>query len=188
MGRTRDSDLERRLLAAAWELVTADGYHALSLTRVAARAGGHRSDIYRRWSTKAQLVAAAFAAHIPPVPQFDTGSLRGDIRAYVGALWQSWSSDWIDAALGLVADLDADAERTYRAMSLDRAQPLRDAIVRAVQRGELVDMPEPAMLGDLLEGPLMHRRLVGRQIMTLDELDALADIVHSLMTTGVRTS
>ncbi|UJP10854.1 TetR/AcrR family transcriptional regulator C-terminal ligand-binding domain-containing protein [Microbacterium sp. KUDC0406] len=117
------------------------------------------------------------------MPDFDTGTLRGDLRAYLGALWQSWSSDWLEVAIGVLADLDADAERTFRTMTVQRAQPLRDAIVRAVQRGDLVEMPEPAMLGDLLEGPLMHRRLVGRQVMTLDELDALADIVHGLMST-----
>ncbi len=183
--RTRDSKLEQRLLAAAWELVTSSGYAALSFARVAARAGAHRSDIYRRWSTKAQLVTAAMVVHLPPVPDFDTGSLRGDVRAYLEALWQSWSSDWVEVAIGVLADLDEDAERAFRAMTLRRAQPLRDAIVRAVRRGELVDVPDLAMLGDLLEGPLMHRRLVGRQLMTLDELDGLAGIVHGLMTARV---
>lgn len=181
MGRTRDTDLEHRLLRAAWDLVTSSGYDALTLSQVAARAGGHRSDIYRRWTTKAQLVADAVAANLPPVPEFDTGSLRGDIRAYLAALWESWSSDWIGGLIGLLADLDDEAERTFAAMSRSRAQPLRDAIVRAVQRGELLEVPELAMLGDLLEGPLMHRRLIARQVMTLDELDALTDIVHGLM-------
>lgn len=188
MGRARDAELEQRLLSAAWDDVTTSGYHALSIARVATRAGAHRSDIYRRWKTKAQLVTAAMAAHLPRVPAFDTGSLRGDLRAYLGALWESWSSDWIEVAIGVLADLDGDAERTFRTMTLRRAQPLRDAIVRAVRRGELIEMPEPAMLGDLLEGPLMHRRLVGRQVMTLDELDALADIVHGLMNARVKTS
>jgi hypothetical protein len=70
-------------------------------------------------------------------------------------------------------------------MSRQRAQPMRDAIVRAVRRGELADVPDLALLGDLLEGPLMHRRLLARQVMTLDELDALADIVHRLMNVTV---
>lgn len=182
MGRVRDAELEQRLLAAAWDVVTNSGYDALSFARVATRADAHRSDIYRRWTTKAQLVTAAMDAHLPPVEPFDTGSLRGDIRAYLAALWESWSSEWLEVAIGVLADLDADAERTFRTLTLRRGQPLRDAIVRAVRRGELADMPDLAMLGDLLEGPLMHRRLVGRQVMTLDELDVLADIVHGLMT------
>jgi AcrR family transcriptional regulator len=188
VGRARDAELEQRLLTAAWDLVTASGYDSLSLSQVATRAGGHRSDIYRRWSSKSQLVAEAVAANLPPVPEFDTGSLRGDLRAYLGALWESWSSDWIDGLLGMLADMDSEAERTFLMMSRTRAQPMRDAIVRAVQRGELTDVPDLALLGDLLEGPLMHRRLLGRQVMTLDELDALADIVHRLMNVTVHQS
>ncbi|BDZ37691.1 TetR/AcrR family transcriptional regulator [Microbacterium suwonense] len=181
MGRTRDVELEQRLLSATWDELLAAGYNALSFARVAARAGAHRTDIYRRWASKAQLVTAALAAHLPPVAQFDTGSLRGDIRAYLHALWQTWSSDWVDAMIGVLADLDEEAERTILAMSLERGKPLRDGIMRAVRRGELVDMPDLAMIGDLLEGPLMHRRLIARQVMTLDDLDALADLACGLM-------
>lgn len=185
MGRTRDAALEQRLLTAAWEVVTTTGYDSLSLAQVAAKAGGHRSDIYRRWSSKAQLVAEAVAANLPPVPPFDTGSLRGDLRAYLGALWESWSSDWVDGLLGMIADMDAEAERTFLSMGGRRAQPMRDALARAVQRGELAVVPELSMLGDLLEGPLMHRRLIMRQVMRLDELDALADLVHRFMIASV---
>src|SRR5690606_37500255 len=110
-----------------------------------------------------------------------TGSLRGDIRAHLDALWQTWSSDWVDAMIGVLADLDDEAERTMRTLSLERGRPLRDGIMRAVRRGELTEIPDLAMVGDLLEGPLMHRRLIGRQVMTLDDLDALADTVHALM-------
>ncbi|WP_300267034.1 TetR/AcrR family transcriptional regulator [Microbacterium sp.] len=182
MGRTRDADLEQRLLAATWDELIASGYNALSFTQVAARARAHRTDIYRRWDTKAQLVTAAMAAHLPPMTAVDTGSLHGDIRAHLEALWQTWSSDWVEAMVGVLADLDAEAERTILALGLERGRPLREGIVRAVRRGELTEMPDLAMIGDLLEGPLIHRRLIARQVMTLDDLDALADLVHTLVT------
>lgn len=188
MGRVRDTELEQRLLLATWDEVIASGYNALSFSQVATRAGAHRTDIYRRWKTKAQLVTAAMEAHLPPVDAFDSGSLRGDIRAHLDALWQTWSSEWVDAMIGVLADLDEDAERTILALSLERGQPLRDGIVRSVRRGELMEMPDLAMIGDLLEGPLMHRRLIARQVMTLDDLDALADLVHGLMKVQVTTS
>src|SRR5688572_2472055 len=117
MGRVRDGDLEQRLLSATWDELLASSYGVLSFSQVAVRAGAHRTDIYRRWKTKAQLVTAAMAAHLPPVEAFDTGSLRGDIRAHLDALWQSWSSEWVDALVGVLADLDEEAERTILAMS-----------------------------------------------------------------------
>ena len=85
-GRPRDPELERRLLAAAWDLLTEDSYAALTLAQVAVRAGAHRSDVYRRWPTKTRLVADTLAAHLPPVSEADTGSLLSDIRVYVDDL------------------------------------------------------------------------------------------------------
>ena len=80
-GRPRDPELDTRLLAAAWSLLTTEGYDALSLTKVAARAQAHRTDVYRRWGSKAQLVADVLAEHLPPVSPVDTGALAGDIRS-----------------------------------------------------------------------------------------------------------
>jgi AcrR family transcriptional regulator len=183
-GRPRDPELEQRLLSAAWDLLTDEGYDALSLTRVAAQAKAHRTDVYRRWSSKAQLVADVLGEHLPPVSATDSGSLRGDIRAYLEDLAAAWSSAWIDGLVGLVADLrrDPEAELAFRLLAERRGQPMRDALVRAVERGELAELPELGLAGDLFEGPLMHRRMIGRQPLTPDYLDALAATAHRLLT------
>lgn len=73
-------------------------------------------------------------------------------------------------------------------MSKRRAHPIRDAIARAVRRGEIADVPDLALLGDLLEGPIMHRRMIGRQVMTADDLDAVVDAAYRLFTLTVPTS
>jgi AcrR family transcriptional regulator len=188
-GRPRDPDLEKRLLAAAWSQLTKDGYDALTLTKVAAAAKAHRTDVYRRWPNKARLVTDVLSEHLPPVPAFDHGSLYADIRAYLDALAASWSSPWIDGLVGLLADLrtDVDAELAFRTMGERRGQPMRDAISRAVARGEIAELPDLSLVGDLLEGPLMHRRMIGRQPLTPDYLDALAASAHQLLTgTAVR--
>lgn len=188
-GRPRDPDLEQRLLAAAWSLLTGQGYDALTLTKVAATAKAHRTDVYRRWSTKAQLVTDVLAEHLPAVPAFDTGTLRGDLRAYVDALAVSWSSPWIDGLVGLLADLrnDPDAELAFRLLAERRGQPMRDALDRALARGEIRELPELSLAGDLIEGPLMHRRMIGRQPLTRDYLEALAGAVHGVLT-GARVA
>lgn len=190
MGRPRDPELEQRLLAATWELVTTEGFEALTMSRIAAAANAHRSDVYRRWPTKMQVVTAALAAHLPAVSNMDTGALRGDLRQYVDDLWASWSSPWIDPVVGLLAELarDPEAEAAFLTMSKRRAHPVRDAIARAVRRGEIADVPDLALLGDLLEGPIMHRRMIGRQVMTADDLDAVVDAAYRLFTVTVPTS
>lgn len=188
-GRPRDTELESRLLAAAWSLLTSDGYDALTLTRVAARAGAHRTDVYRRWSSKVQLVTDVLAAHLPPVSEVDTGSLLGDIRTYVGDLAASWSSPWIDGLVGALADLrrDPDAELAFLALAQRRGQGMRDALARALERGEIAELPELVLTGDLLEGALMHRRMIARQPLTPEFLDAVAAMAHGVLTTARAT-
>lgn len=189
-GRPRDRDLDKRLLSAAWSLLTSQGYEALTLTRVAAEAKAHRTDVYRRWPSKAMLVTDVLAEHLPPVSEVDTGSLHSDIRAYLDDLAASWSSPWIDGLVGLVADLrhDIDAEVVFRTMAERRGQPMRNAIARAVERGEIREVPDLSLVGDLLEGPLMHRRMIGRQPLTPDYLDALALSTHRLLTGSTVTT
>ncbi len=182
-GRPRDRDLEKRLLSAAWSVLTSKGYTALTLTRVAAQANAHRTDVYRRWPTKAMLVIDVLAEHLPRVSDFDTGSLHADIKAYLGDLAVSWSSPWIDGFVGLLADLrhDVDAEVAFRRLAERRGQPMRNAITRAVERGEIGEVPDLGLVGDLLEGPLMHRRMLARQPLTPDYLDAVARSAHRLL-------
>lgn len=183
-GRPRDHELERRLLDAAWTLLHDDGYDAVTLSGVATRAGAHRTDLYRRWGSKAALITDALRAHLPPVAEVDTGSLRTDLRAFLTDLDRAWSAGWADGMIGLLADLGRDprAERAFHAISDERAQPLIDALARAVRRGEVAEVPEPALIGNLLEGPLMHRRAFGTTPMSSQALDTIAAAVHAMLT------
>lgn len=185
-GRPRDLELERRLLGAAWELLVERGYEALTLSKVAAEAGAHRSDVYRRWSTKAQLVADTLAEHLPAVTPVDTGDLQSDLQAYVEGLAGSWSAPWIDGLVGLLADLrdDPQAEASFQNMAMTRGGNLRAAVERAVARGDIgeVSREELNLLAELLEGPLMHRRLISRLPLTPDYLATVASLGHHRLT------
>lgn len=186
-GRPRDLELHQRLLAAGWSLLTSDGYHALTLSKVASRAGAHRSDVYRRWPTKAQLVVDVLDEHLPRISEPDTGSLASDLRAIVEDFAASWSSPWIDGLLGLTADLQRDptAELAFQKVAERRGAPMARCIERAIDRGEIEHTPGGLVM-DLIEGPLMHRRMIGRRPLTPDYLDAVAQYAHRLLTgTGV---
>lgn len=185
-GRPRDPELEKRLLQATWELLTERGYDALTLAEVATQAGAHRTDVYRRWSTKAQLVVEALTEHLPPIVDRDTGSLLSDLRAVVAEFAASWSSPWIDGVVGLLADLqrDPDAELAFRKMAEGRGVPLGCALARAIERGEIPATTDRALAGNLVEGPLMHRRIVARQRLTPEFLESVAVVVHQILTAG----
>ena len=68
-------------MRATLEVLVTDGYRALTMEKVRARAGVGKATIYRRYGSKEELVKAA-VEHLHqdlPVPE-DTGSLRGRLR------------------------------------------------------------------------------------------------------------
>jgi len=73
-----EGEREREILQVTLEVLAELGYDKLTLDAVAARARASKATLYRRWSSKAELVAEALAAmkHHPEPP--DTGSLAGD--------------------------------------------------------------------------------------------------------------
>jgi AcrR family transcriptional regulator len=62
------------------------GYASLTIEGVAARAKANKTVIYRRWSTRSELVMAALRHHKTSIEVPDTGSLRGDVLALLRAL------------------------------------------------------------------------------------------------------
>ncbi|XVQ06621.1 TetR/AcrR family transcriptional regulator [Spirillospora sp. CA-255316] len=79
--RRRGAVLEKALLDAAWEELTAQGYAKFTMDAVVKRAGTSPSVLYRRWSDRDELAQAAIAHHLREqvldIP--DTGSLREDV-------------------------------------------------------------------------------------------------------------
>lgn len=79
--RRRGAALEKALLDAAWEELTAGGYARFTMDAVVRRAGTSPPVLYRRWSDRDELARAAIA-HVLEQSRVDipdTGSLRGDI-------------------------------------------------------------------------------------------------------------
>ena len=58
-GRPRDPETDRAILQATLKLLTDQGYAGMSVERVASEAGVGKTTIYRRYSSKEELVAAA---------------------------------------------------------------------------------------------------------------------------------
>jgi AcrR family transcriptional regulator len=83
--RRRGAALDVALLSAAWEELLENGYEHLTLESVAERAHTSRPVIARRWNDRRTLVLAALRHWFEqnPIAAPDTGSLRGDLLAYL---------------------------------------------------------------------------------------------------------
>src|SRR5437016_6100882 len=78
--RRRGKALESAIFEATLGQLTTSGYARLTMEGVAAAAQTGKAALYRRWSSKEELVVDAVRASLPPVgPAPDTGSLRADL-------------------------------------------------------------------------------------------------------------
>ncbi len=71
--RRRGEVLERALYEATLAELAEVGYGGLTMEGIAARAQTGKAALYRRWTTKCELVHAALAHTLPPVPEARPG-------------------------------------------------------------------------------------------------------------------
>lgn len=121
-GRPRDGRIDAAIITATRELVLETGYPALTLSAIAARAGTTTAALYRRWSSKAQLVhEAVLEAEVIPAFELPDGAGGGadaavgdpqaDIRALVETVRVLFDRPEVRVALpGLIADTVADPD------------------------------------------------------------------------------
>jgi AcrR family transcriptional regulator len=149
---------------------------------VAARAAVAKTTLYRRWSSKPQLVAGVFEARAraaPPVP--DTGDLRRDLLTQVlDARDRLVASPGGAAVLGLVAA--AGREPELARLLRDGFVAVRRAVVgelveRAVARGQARPGLDLDLVVDLLVAPLYYRLMVSGQPVGDEYVEALVDAV-----------
>jgi len=164
-GRPRDAKNDTAILEATTAILFERGYAGLTIDGVAAAAGVSRPTIYRRWSSKPELVIAAMAHRtglVVPVP--NTGSIRRDLMAVQRHQIREFNNPHSRRVTsGLVADVAADpelAELYLRDYATPRRASVWRALQRGVDRGELRADIDFAFVSDLLIGPLFMRSVV----------------------------
>ncbi|EJF38202.1 transcriptional regulator, TetR family [Clostridium sp. MSTE9] len=104
--RRRGEVLEEAILRAAWEELAEKDYVHLTMESVATRAGTNKAVLYRRWDNKSELVIAALRKHLPKITNEvpNTGSLRGDVYAFLHARVEPMRTINVQAIRGLMMD------------------------------------------------------------------------------------
>lgn len=162
-GRPRDPRIDFAILSATMELLVQIGYSNLSLAAVAERAGTTKSALYRRWSSKAELVHEAAFPVTPSALSAPAGDFAGDIRMMVAATRDVFTTPVVRAALpGLVADMTADADLNARVLSrfTELFATVRIRLQEAVDRGEAHPDVDPNRMIELIGGATMLRVLL----------------------------
>jgi AcrR family transcriptional regulator len=168
-GRRRAADREPLILDAANELLDEIGYDHLRVQDVADRAHVGLATIYRRWSTKQELVIAAMQRAKASVEAPVTDDPRADLEALLREMTHSIFGPKACFVVGFVTALRSDPElgRVFReSMLADMRDHLRRPIARVV--GE--DDPDLGLRADLAPAFLIFRMLIDDQPADPDEL------------------
>jgi AcrR family transcriptional regulator len=183
-----DRSLDVAILDATLAGVAELGYDRLTMDDVASRAGVGKAAIYRRWPSKAVLVADAIAhwrRRLGPVEPPNTGSLRGDIEALVAA-----TPDLDDADSQMIRVVVGVATASMRSPVLAAAlddlvlstprQVVRAVLDHAVTRGEIPPGHDLSLIPDVALGLNVLRVITGRPIDRVYVRRVLEDVILPL--------
>ncbi len=160
-GRPRSVQSQQAILDATLTLLATEGFDAMSIEAIAARAGVSKKTIYRWWNSKEALVIDAIKnMQQMKNPVIDTGSLRDDLITLFRNTLQAWSSP---AARSLLLELVGlmstrpEVFRTYYDQVLaSRLQQATQLIQGAQAKGEVRQDLDATEILSLLAGPIWY--------------------------------
>lgn len=165
LGRKRDHTKDAKILKATIDILAESGFDGMTMDMVAARAKAGKATMYRRWSSKVDLVRDALAwknrnhlelDHLP-----DTGTLRGDLLAVLKPL----SIEEVECKLRIVAGLGSFLQQEFTGEGkFGIFEPWitvnRELMHRAVSRGEIPAQADIEMACQVIASMVSLRILI----------------------------
>jgi len=184
LGRKRDLSRDPEILDAALEVLAETGYDGMTIDMVAARAKAGKATVYRRWSSKAELVIDAVACmkkeDLSPAKLPDTGTLRGDLIAMIKPHNIQDAEKKLRVMAGLMSLLSSApelAETAREAIVEPRAAVNRMFIQRAIDRGEISADVDIDLIASISQSMVSFRTLMLRKTVTREYLISVLDNV-----------
>jgi AcrR family transcriptional regulator len=182
---------EAVLAAAVAELSSRD-YGDISVESIAARAGVHKTTVYRRWGSKAEIISQALAgAAVAGIPVPDTGTVAEDLRALARAVQRVLSAPGGAAITRSLVVGGLSSPEIAEVMSrfwAGRLAAISQIVDRATGRGELPAGTDAAAIMHAVAAPLYYELLVTRVPVTERAADRAAAAALAAARSGVFVS
>jgi AcrR family transcriptional regulator len=175
----RASRVVNTVLHATCEELNRVGYGELSIEEVAARAGVNKTTIYRRWPTKSGLVTSAIQLYYDEAQDIpDTGTLKQDLLGYAAFLISRTQNPIARGAmLALNSSTDPALQPLAKKLQGDARRVRTEIVRRAVDRGELPENSDCALIGDLFSAPILRKLLTLNEKVSAGYIESVIDIV-----------
>jgi AcrR family transcriptional regulator len=182
-GSRRDPSIDAAVTAATRRLLIERGYAATSIDLIATTAGVSRPALYRRWSSKAQLVHEALFPDLGPEPPDDdfaaeiTRLCHGALRMYGDAAVR-------EAIPGLLNDLRAD--RHMRRVLSDRLEATaRSQLAARVDDAVADGAARPGVNADTIMDVIAGGAWYAVCVRRISDVDTAAKELAELVLRGV---
>lgn len=177
----RGAAVREAVLQATVELLFAEGIANTRMTDIAARAGVHETSIYRRWGTRANLIAEALSSQMDADLSLpETGSTREDMIAFFTALASFLDTPLARSIVGL--GLAEPSEQAVLSAAQDQFWSIRMAraailVRRGVDREDIRADIDPELVLEALGGPLNLHVLIRGRPAGHDYVSRLVDLM-----------
>jgi AcrR family transcriptional regulator len=189
--RRRGVVLERAILDAALEQLGTVGWNALTMEGVAAGAQTGKAAVYRRWSSKEDLVADALQAGLPRLNEApDLGNVREDLLALCVQARDAMYSRPGYALRSVIHECDtAQAERFHGVIFEGVVEPtirlLGEVINRGIERGEVRSDASNGYVLDAIPAMMMYRsKMCGSEWGDRDIEEMIDQLMLPLLRSG----
>ena len=142
VGRPRSAQSHQAILEATLALFAEEGLAGSSIEAIAERAGVGKTTIYRRWSSKEDVIKDALNLFREDLPLPDTGTIRNDLLYIAKEARELFNRNPLMGKLTtkLMAEIKTKPEIYcvfYEKVVAPRIQQFRQIVERAKARGEL---------------------------------------------------
>jgi AcrR family transcriptional regulator len=163
-GRPRSAVADASIVRSTLELLLENGYRALTMEQVRARAAVGKATLYRRYGSKQELVAEAIRHLNQPIDVPDTGAVRDDVLVVARSVMAGAERvQFASFVPRLLAEAAGDREMHgifYENLVAPRRAALAEVLRRGVERGELREDLDVELAIDILTGPWVYRLLI----------------------------
>lgn len=161
-GRPRDAQVHRQILDVTRELLSASSYAELSMEKIAIHARVGKKTLYRRWPSKAPLVAEAVLDVYGRSGSFDvprSHDLRADLRSWLVEhsefIADAANAALIRALIAAAAANPADNEALDQQLSVPQHAGLMTRLQEALDIGQLKEKADINAIANALIGVLI---------------------------------
>ena len=182
-GSRRDPSIDAAVLAATRRLLVDRGYAATTIDLIATTAQVSRPAVYRRWSSKAQLVHEALFPDLGPEPPAD------DFVAEITRLCRGAMAMYGDAAVreaipGLLNDLRSD--RRMRRVLSDRLEAAaRNQLAERIDSAVADRTARPGVDADAVMDVIAGGAWYAVCVRRVKDIDTVAAALSDLVLRGV---